>query len=205
MQRYCNAIRTAGIVPTTVLEIGSRDGHDAKAIADHFGASSVWVCEPNPNQADYIAQAYPNFNLVRKAIYKHSGKLEFIQMQGSPNEVGTSSLLDRSYDNLYANANRIEVEAITGEELLAMIEGPIGACKVDVEGATLEVLQSMGNSIHRVQTFHLECEHEEVWVGQALYNQVAAFMIAKGYEQVDFDFVMPGLQSDSIWIKTANL
>jgi hypothetical protein len=44
-----------------------------------------------------------------------------------------------------------------------------------------------------------------VWVGQALYNQVAAFMIAKGYEQVDFDFVMPGLQSDSIWIKTANL
>jgi hypothetical protein len=97
------------------------------------------------------------------------------------------------------------VEAITGEELLAMIEGPIGACKVDVEGATLEVLQSMGNSIHRVQTFHLECEHEEVWVGQALYNQVAAFMIAKGYEQVDFDFVMPGLQSDSIWIKTANL
>jgi len=205
MQRYCNAIRTAGIVPTTVLEIGSRDGHDAKAIADHFGSSSVWVCEPNPSQADYIAQTYPNFNLVRKAIYKHSGKLEFIQMQGSPNEVGTSSLLDRSYDNLYANANRIEVEAITGEELLAMIEGSIGACKVDVEGATLEVLQSMGNSIHRVQTFHLECEHEEVWVGQALYNQVAAFMIAKGYEQVDFDFVMPGLQSDSIWIKTANL
>jgi len=205
MQRYCNAIRTAGIVPTTVLEIGSRDGHDAKAIADHFGSSSVWVCEPNPSQADYIAQAYPNFNLVRKAIYKHSGKLEFIQMQGSPNEVGTSSLLDRSYDNLYANANRIEVEAITGEELLAMIEGSIGACQVDVEGATLEVLQSMGNSIHRVQTFHLECEHEEVWVGQALYNQVAAFMIAKGYEQVDFDFVMPGLQSDSIWIKTANL
>ncbi len=153
MQRYCNAIRTAGIVPTTVLEIGSRDGHDAKAIADHFGSSSVWVCEPNPSQADYIAQAYPNFNLVRKAIYKHSGKLEFIQMQGSPNEVGTSSLLDRSYDNLYDNANRIEVEAITGEELLAMIEGSIGACKVDVEGATLEVLQSMGNSIHRVQTF----------------------------------------------------
>jgi FkbM family methyltransferase len=142
---------------------------------------------------------------LKPTIYKHSGKLEFIQMQGSPNEVGTSSLLDRSYDNLYANANRIEVEAITGEELLAMIEGPIGACKVDVEGATLEVLQSMGNSIHRVQTFHLECEHEEVWVGQALYNQVAAFMIAKGYEQVDFDFVMPGLQSDSIWIKTANL
>ena len=188
-----------------MLEIGSRDGHDAKAIADHFGSSSVWVCEPNPSQADYIAQAYPNFNLVRKAIYKHSGKLEFIQMQGSPNEVGTSSLLDRSYDNLYANANRIEVEAITGRELLAMIEGPIGACKVDVEGASLEVLQSMGDSIHRVQTFHLECEHEEVWVGQALYNQVAAFMIAKGYEQVDFDFVMPGLQSDSIWIKTANL
>ncbi len=35
------------------------------------------------------------------------------------------------------------MEAITGRELLAMIEGPIGACKVDVEGLMESAIRAL--------------------------------------------------------------
>lgn len=203
MDQYCHLIRSAGIAVTTVLEIGSRDGDDAARIADFFdvAAANVWVCEANPRQAEVIARNYPEFNLIDKAIFDQPGTLRLWQMDGDPQLVGTTSLLDRSADNLYDQATIIEVEAISGKRLMDAIPGMIGACKIDVEGATLQVLRSLEDSIHRIQSFHLECEHREVWSGQHQYDEVAAFMVSQGFEQIDFAFVIPDVQSDSVWIQ----
>lgn len=203
MRRFCEVIQSHYITPEIVLEIGSRDGNDANAIAKYFDIphNNVWVCEPNPKQALYIRQVYPEINVIEKAIYNISGTLPFIQMNGTLDEIGTSSLIPRTIDNLYANANKINVEAITGKELLTMISQPIGACKLDVEGATLQVLQSMGELIHNIESFHLECEHKEVWENQNLYNEIAKYMLQNNYMQVDFSFTMFDIQSDSIWVK----
>lgn len=203
MQRFCEVVKGHNINVSKVLEIGSRDGDDAAYMAQSFGvpASMVWLCEPNPAQAQVIRDKYPDFNLIDKAIFDKPGTLDFLQMHGSPPEIGTSSLMPRSLDNLYDRATRIQVEAITGQDLLAMIPGEIGVCKVDVEGATYQVLKSMGDDLKRIKAFHLECEHVEVWTNQEQYNSIASFMIEMGYEQVDFQYVIGTIQSDSIWIK----
>jgi FkbM family methyltransferase len=203
MQRFCEVVKGHNINVNKVLEIGSRDGDDAAYMAQSFGvpSSMVWLCEPNPAQAQVIRNKYPDFNLIDKAIFDKAGTLDFLQMHGSPPEIGTSSLMPRSLDNLYDRATRIQVEAITGQDLLAMIPGEIGACKVDVEGATYQVLKSMGDDLKRIKAFHLECEHVEVWTNQEQYNSIASFMIEMGYEQVDFQYVIGTIQSDSIWIK----
>ena len=203
MQRFCEVVKGHNINVNKVLEIGSRDGDDAAYMAQSFGvhSSMVWLCEPNPAQAQVIRNKYPDFNLIDKAIFDKAGTLDFLQMHGSPPEIGTSSLMPRNLDNLYDRATRIQVEAITGQDLLAMIPGEIGACKVDVEGATYQVLKSMGDDLKRIKAFHLECEHVEVWTNQEQYNSIASFMIEMGYEQVDFQYVIGTIQSDSIWIK----
>jgi FkbM family methyltransferase len=203
MERFCQAMQRHLITPKTILEIGSRDGNDANEIANYFNIThnNVWVCEPNPKQIVSIEHQYPNFNIVKKAIFNQKGMLPFIQMNGTIDEIGTSSLIQRTFDNLYANANIIEVEAITGEELLTMINKPIDACKIDVEGATLQVLESMGKLIHNITAFHLECEHTEVWKNQHQYNEIANYMLKHNFIQIDFSFTMYNIQSDSIWIK----
>lgn len=203
MRRFCEVIQSHYITPETILEIGSRDGNDAIAIAKYFDIldNNVYVCEPNPRQAIIIKETYPNINVIQKAIFNKKGILPFMQMNGTLDEIGTSSLIPRTIDNLYAKATQINVEAITGKELLQTINRKKIVCKLDVEGATLQVLQSMKELIQNIDAFHLECEHIEVWEKQNLYNEIAKFMLQHKYEQVDFSFTISNIQSDSIWVK----
>lgn len=203
MLKFCEAIKENGIEVSSILEIGSRDGHDAAYIAQYFDVpeTNVWLCEPNPTQSQYIRGRYPNFNLVEKAIFDTSGTMEFRQMHGSMDEIGTSSLLPRRLDGLYNKATIIEVDVITGSELLSMIPNDISVCKIDVEGATFQVLQSMGQSINKIDAFHLECEHIEVWDKQIQYDDISKFMLENGYVQLYFEYVVGQIQSDSAWVK----
>ena len=74
-------------------------------------------------------------------------------------------------------------------------------CKIDVEGLTIEVLISFGEDLNKIKSFHLECEHKEVWKDQKLYDDVAKFLINNDYTQIYFHYCSGGtLQSDSIWV-----
>ena len=119
MINYANLILSkTSIKPLTILEIGSRDGKDAKILQEFFqiNENNVYVVEPNPAQYEIISAKYPIFHLVKKAIYNVSGKLKFNACRGDA--AGVSSLLDRFDDFYEKTSNIIEVEAITGKELL---------------------------------------------------------------------------------------
>lgn len=203
MKKYVDLIKQK-FTPKTVLEIGSRDGHDACCMMAEANANEqdVYVVEPNPTQANYIKKTYPKYNLIEKAIFNVKGKLTFNQViHNDLGFVGVSSLLDRN-DNFYGDVgyNKIEVDVITGEELLSFLPD-IDLCKIDVEGATYEVLESFGDKISQIKSFHLENEHKEVWKNQKLYDDVAKLLEQKGYTLLDFSYVSDyKLQSDSIWI-----
>lgn len=204
MINYCNIIQSkTHIKPKIILEIGSRDAHDANILKNFFNISDedVYVVEPNPNQQVYISKYYPNFNLIKNAIYNKDGKLKFNAVNQS-GFIGVSSLLDRN-DGLYSkiDSNTIKVDVITGDKLLSIIGKEIDLCKIDVEGATYEVLESFKDDIFKIKSIHIECEHKQVWVDQKLYNDVKNYLESKGYVQIYFTYVnnIP-LQSDSIWV-----
>jgi pyruvyltransferase len=196
-----------GIQPTNVLEIGSRDGHDAEYLRDSFSidAKNVHVVEPNPDLHIMIENDYPEINLHKFAISKEEGVLEFNKVNTDEHMiyVGQSSLLNKK-DGLYEriNSEKIKVQGIAGKTLLEKIgDDKIYLCKIDVEGLTYEVLESFGDDIEKIKSFHLECEHVEVWENQKVYRDIVGFMHSKGYLQVYFRYVWNSLkQSDSIWI-----
>lgn len=196
-----------GIQPTNVLEIGSRDGHDAEYLRNSFSidVKNVHVVEPNPDLHIMIENDYPEINLHKFAISKEEGILEFNKVKNTEhmNQIGQSSLLDRK-DGLYdrINSEKIKVHCITGKTLLEKIDDDkIYLCKIDVEGLTYEVLESFGDDIEKIKSFHLECEHIEIWENQKVYRDIVDFMHSKGYLQVYFRYVWHSLkQSDSIWI-----
>lgn len=203
MNNYANLVLNQTLIePKTILEIGSRDGHDAETLRRRFNIdpSNVFIVEPNPNQSEKIKRDYKDFKIINFAIYNSEGKMSFNKVNNQE-LVGISSLLDRN-DNIYnrVESEVIEVEVITGERLLDIIDVDIDLCKVDVEGVTYEVLESFQN-IARIKSFHLECEHKEIWKNQKLYEEVSALLKEKKYVQIYFEYVngVP-TQSDSIWV-----
>jgi FkbM family methyltransferase len=204
MQIYIDKIKEfTTITPKNVLEIGSRDGNDAFYLKNHYNINDnkVWVVEPNPSQVEIIRNTYPNFNIIPNAVFTENTEHDFYQVSGVPDDVGTSSLINRN-DTWYENkSNIIKVKTITGKDLLDQIGEEIDLCKLDVEGLTYEVLTSFGDDLEKIKSFHLECEHVEVWKSQKLYSDVSDFLLQNNYTQIFFEHCSGGtIQSDSIWV-----
>jgi FkbM family methyltransferase len=204
MQIYIDKIKEfTTIIPTNILEIGSRDGNDAFYLKNEYDIDDdkVWVVEPNPAQVEVIKNTYPNFNIIPNAVFTENTEHDFYQVIGKPDDVGTSSLINRN-DTWYENkSNIIKVKTITGKDLLEQIGEEIDLCKLDVEGLTYEVLTSFGGDLEKIKSFHLECEHVEVWESQKLYSDVSDFLLKNNYTQIFFEYCSGGtIQSDSIWV-----
>lgn len=206
MVNYSNLIRErTTIEPKTVLEIGSRDADDANTLKEYFNVddSKVFIVEPNPKQQVKITEKYPNFNLIKEAIFNEEKTLSFNAVN-SYDLIGVSSLMERK-DRLYdkVDSEKIMVNTILGSRLLANINEEIDLCKIDVEGATYEVLTSFGDDITKIKSMHLENEHLEVWENQKLYGEVKDYLVSKGFTEIYFQYVNNVvLQSDSIWVQT---
>lgn len=194
------------IKPKNVLEIGSRDGNDANELRIFFGLAeeNIWIVEPNPIQQEKIKNKYPNFNLIKKAIFNQSKELLFNAVTET-SMVGISSLLERK-DNIYEHINtkKILVKTILGADLLNLIGVDIDICKIDVEGATWEVLESFGSKIKQIKSMHIECEHKIIWENQKLYKDVKDILTKNNFIEVYFNYCNnTPIQSDSIWVQDA--
>lgn len=204
ISQYVQLLHERKFQPETILEIGSRDGHDANFMQSYFGIKdeNVFVVEPNRILAKHISNSYPNYNVFECAISLTKGVANFNQVMTDNADLnGVSSLLDR-HDSFYADHRtmKIEVQTITGKDLMRHIKKPIDICKIDVEGLTYEVLQSFGDTLQMIKSFHLETEHLEVWKGQKLHSDVCKFMSDAGYLMIGENPAW-SVQSDSIWVK----
>jgi len=193
-----------------VLEIGSRDGDDAEKLRSlfKFSPEKVYIVEPNPDQIPKIRAKYPKASLFDFAVSNKTGTASFNKVKPECKEgfIGTSSLMERP-DFYQDKTDKIEVDIKTGAYLLEQIgEEEIDLCKIDVEGHTFEVLESFGEQIRRINTFHIESEHVEKWHGQKLYEVNKAYLESMGYTQIMFMYVWGAtIQSDSVWAKNTLL
>lgn len=184
----------------TVVELGSRDGHDADKMTRIFRADRTVVIEANPYCYNNIVRDYPTFETHNVAIGSSTGPVDFWKVGEEFGEVvlGQSSLLYKpSYDTI---ATRISVQGYTMDDFVDAIGiEDIAAMKIDVEGATYEVLEGFSR-IRMTRLLHIESEHFEFWDGQKMYDDTALLMQEAGYEQVYFAPVWTN-QSDSIWLR----
>jgi len=130
----------------SILEIGTRDGHDAEKLRKLFkiDPQRVYLVEANPEQAIKVKENYPSAKTFEFAVSNVTGTMKFNKVDQSQHEnrIGTSSLLDRP--GFYADDTEvIEVQTQTAHYLMSKIEEEeIDLCKIDVEGYTFEVLES---------------------------------------------------------------
>lgn len=168
-----------------VVEVGSRDGHDAVELARRISRGGAYqeelgavMCfEPNPVSAQAIRRNYPLVYVVEKAASDKTGRAEFMAYEGNEGDVGSSSLnLNWKGDDLAGEV--ITVDTVRLDEVLANDE--VDIMKIDVEGHSLEVLHGLGDKLRLVKVYHIETES---WTGSDA--AVKKYMTEHGYMLYD--------------------
>ena len=149
----------------TVWDVGSRDGRDGfelmKRISSDLRAelnSKLVLIEPNPTQAEKIAETYPKATVYQLAIADRPGIEKFKVYHGNEGDVGSSSLHMDWKKGSGLRSHIIEVQVVRLDELVD--KETIDIMKIDVEGYGYQALLGLGEKLDQVRVLHIETEHE---------------------------------------------
>lgn len=176
-----------------VYEVGSRDGNDGVELANRiYGKldgylwqdAEIVLFECNPPQQKVIESNYPEATLITEAISDTKGTVEFLQIHGDKNQIGSSSMnLDRANESWAKSNSTIKVRTRRLDSVIEELghrDTEIDIMKIDIEHYTWEALQSLGRYLRNVRVFHLETEIEGV-ARDKTNMDIALFMQERGY------------------------
>jgi len=189
--------------PQNFFEVGANFAQDATYLAKKWALEpdAVFVFEPHPEIAARVSSHY-DFRVFPIAISNVNDWLTFnaVNLDETSNS-GISSLLQHSVNGASAS-NEIKVQVSRLDAIISSehIES-IDFLKIDVEGLAYEVLEGLGDSINRVACIQVETEYIPIWEGQRLQADVYGLLEAKGFQLIEHDLQMDGVQADSLWIR----
>ena len=176
-----------------IVEIGSLDGIDSKLFKKNFPSARVLAIEGDPDNYKTFFNNADNIESWNKVIYSHNGKITY----HVKDDRGIRSIYDRgkNYPGPEINLDCYRLDTL--------INTPIDMLKIDVEGATLEVLKGMGELLNTVKIMHLETETKEFFEEQSLHETVLNFLKDR-FKPLSICGTLideNGIQYDSVWIK----
>lgn len=192
-----------------VWDVGSRDGDDGVELAERIGGgdNATIVCvEPNPPQAAYIRQTYPQVTVHEVAVSDYEGESSFVRVIGhNKDAVGMSSLDVANQDTKGKGPKEIITVAVTRLDKLIPPKQIIDVMKIDCEGYSWEVLHGLGKMLGNIKVLHVETEHPEFssWSHEGHKNneQVQEFMVSQGFKLVATEYEWGGIQ-DQVWLNS---
>lgn len=198
MNEFMDFIKKSNIVPKVIFDVGSRDCLEAIEISKQYPESSIYAFECHPKS--YLnclenSKNYKNITVINKAVNDYNGKCRFYPTNpdktittwkdGNP---GASSLFKASgaYDNIEKYVqDEIEVECCKLETFCNnnSIKN-VDAIWMDLQGAELLALKSLGDYLKNVQIVHTELEINEMYENQCLFKDVDPFLKSFGFKMV---------------------
>lgn len=193
----------ASFTPQNFFEVGANFAQDAAYLAKKWSLkpAAVFVFEPHPDIAALVSSRF-DFRVFPIAISNVDDwlTLNAVNLDESSNS-GISSLRQHNINgSIAANEIKVRVSRLDGIISREGIES-IDLLKIDVEGSSYEVLEGLGDSIRRVACIQIETEYMPIWRGQRLQADVYGFLEAQGFQLIEHELQMDGVQADSLWIR----
>jgi len=177
-----------------VFEIGANFAQDADFLREIFGLTpnNVYVFEAHPDIFKVITQIH-SFNAYNNAVFNENKEISFYVHPLNHKDTGWSSI------HKLPDTKEIRVQALRMDDFMEThgVE-EISFLKIDVEGATYEVLEGFGKRLKDVHCIQLEAEHGDNWV---LYDKIENILKQHGFELVLFERNYNMSQSDSFWVQ----
>ncbi len=184
----------------TIFEIGSLNGADALYLKEQFPNADVHAIEGlESNYNLYLKDLksihthntiISNYDGITKWHVKNTNGIHGIFDRGQ--EFGTT-VLEKKCQTLKTFCENLGIESID-------------IMKIDVEGATLEVLEGSFDLLYTVKMMHIEAESEAFFKGQRLYPELHHFLLENNFRLLKIT-AMPitnsSYQYDCLYINNA--
>lgn len=197
--RFIEIIRTYfdDSVIKNIMEVGSLNGNDSLLYKTTYPNANVYCIEGLKDNFDQYLKNSTLIIPIHMVISDYDGLINFHKK----NINGLHGILNRG--DIYGTEIIKDVECKTIKTLCSDYSiDTLDMVKIDVEGATYEILVGMGEIINNIKIMHIETESYEFFKGQKLHNVVSDFLIEKGFTMLELSSVTieSGQQHDSVWI-----
>jgi len=198
-----------------ILDVGARDLTESITLAEKYGNAQIISFECNPQTlpiCEERSKNYPNIKLIKKAVNDFDGTCKFYPINPHKTETtwedgnpGASSLfvaLDGYPYEKYVQ-DEIEVECVRIDSVLKELNvEKVDIIWMDLQGAELLALKSLGDILENVSIICTETEMNPMYKGQALFKDIDTYL------KKHFNFVHGNLHSqwgtDVIYVNKKN-
>lgn len=189
----------AGFCPLVIFDVGARDGNESIRFSERFPDAQVFAFECHPDLLPACRGAlapFGNVELVPQAVSLRGGRIPFFPIDharsrldspdGNPGASSTLRASGKYVCETYVQ-NEVSVQSTRLDEFCERrtISHP-DLIWMDIQGAELDALQSLGARLQGCSLLHIEVEFVEIYKGQALFAQVREFLGAEGWSFAGF-------------------
>ena len=197
-----------------IFELGARDCEDSVTLYRQFQCP-IFTFECNPDglikceETLKAAQMTP-IELVKKAVNSYDGEVKFFPYDSS--NIGASSIFQHKY------GSHLQTEIVVPCCRLDTFinettqKGPDLLC-MDIQGAELIALKSLGSFIRDVKYVASECSIEGFYADSYVFKDIYMFMAEQGFEIVQSGYLhrelieylngntMDRKEMDVVWVR----
>jgi hypothetical protein len=181
----------------TIVDAGSMDGNDAVILWNEFPYTKSYAIEGLYNNYIKFIKDKPNIIGINEVISSYDGEIIYYEKDIN----GIHGIYDRG--NQYGN-KKILLPCLKMSTIINKYNiKNIDILKIDVEGATYDLLLSLEDYLQHIKIMHIETETFAFFSGQKLHNDTCTYLKNNNFECVDITFceILPlKYQSDSVWI-----
>ena len=182
---------------STIVDAGSMDGSDTLKLKNAFPNSTAYSIEGLPDNYNTYLKDNTNIIGINCVIALYDGEITYYQK----NINGIHGIYDRgsSYGTRTLTLPCFKLATIINNYNIPTID----ILKIDVEGASYDLLLSLEQHIHEIKIMHIETETSPFFKGQTLHTDVCKLLEQNNFECIDIIFVEitdNAFQSDSVWV-----
>lgn len=193
--------------PSVIWDVGALNCQQSIELADAYPESVVFAFEPNPDQWKFCDDAVigrtNQITVVPFALTDKWGILDYYQMLTA--NQGASGLFKPSgkYDVIEKMPYKvIRVAAVNFDAAIAMTESSPDMLWLDMQGSELSMLRTIdGRFPPQLRAIWTEMLYGELYEGQCMANDLAAFMRMNGFQLVFEQEVVPNWYGDACFLK----
>ena len=170
----------------TVLDVGASRGQFASFASHRFPRARIISFEPLPeSRAILEAVTGGRSEVVPVAIGLEEGTAS-LHVAGHDDASSLLPIGERQIAEFpgTAEARAIEVEVAPLSRYITDDLSRPTLLKIDVQGLELDVLRGAGERLDLIDEIFVECSFTELYEGQALADEVIAFLLARGHRLV---------------------
>lgn len=173
----------------TIVDVGASRGQFAAFARGRFPRAAILCFEPLSEQREVLSRALGDGERVRVldyALSDSSGERTF-HVARSPTASSLLPITERQAATFEATdevrQERVPTERLDAVLTSAEIHGP-ALLKIDVQGAELDVLRGADRVVDSFDEIFVECTFVELYEGQALADDVVAYLRERDFRLV---------------------